>query len=364
MNTSFAGLDVHSKKTFWCIQKGEGEVVAEIECDTSPEDIMKTIRKFDLPKSTPVGLEAGSQARWICHVLSQAGMVPHVLVPQEVRAKAYRRGQKTDRRDAFEICDGLRREQFVARVWMPTVEISRLRQVLSRRRHFISIRTSQINAVKGLLKSLAAPYQSTFLGSEPAWDRLRLKHDGSPLSSAIKMHHEMWALARRHIKDLDRELQEALLPFKEVADLLQSAPGVGPITMATFIAVVGDPTRFPTSSHLASYAGLTPSVYDSGQTERHGSITKQGSTALRTALCEAAQHSRKPRNPLNPYFLRVKARSGYKKAIVAVAHRLLRILYQMWKHHEPFDWRKLNVRYEPKTMSWTNYYQIRKGHAA
>lgn len=364
MNTMFAGLDVHSKKTFWCIQNAQGDIVAETDCDTSPEAILGILRQFNLPPATHIGLESGSQMRWVCHTLTHAAMIPDVLSPQEVRAKAYRRGQKSDRRDAFDICDGLRRDQFVSRVWTPPAEISRLRQTLSRRRHFISIRTSQINAVKGLLKTLPQPNTPTFLGSERAWDKLLAEHADAPLGSAISMHYETWRLALGHVKTLDRELREALAPFKDVANLLQSAPGVGPITAATFIATVGDPHRFPTSSHLASYAGLAPSVYNSGETERHGSITKQGSTALRTALCEAAQHSRKPENPLNPYFVRIKGRSGYKKAMVAVAHRLLRILYQMWRRREPFDWHQLNVRFEPKTMIWNSYYHIGKERVA
>jgi transposase len=364
MEKKIAGLDVHSKKTFWAIQDMEGAVLAETECPTTPEGLLAVIRELRLEPGTRVGLEAGGQAPWICHVLTQAQLTPEVVSPQEVRAKVFRRGQKTDRRDALEICDGLRREQFVARVWLPPVEIRRLRQILSRRRHFLSIRTAQINAVKGLLKSECAGMAPAFLNSEVAWRRLLDRHAQAPWAAFLGMHHEMWMLARRQVAQLERELHEALAPFREVAVLLQSAPGVGPITAATFIATVGDPERFADSSRLGSYVGLAPMVYDSGDRQRHGPISKQGSTALRTALCEAAQHARKPNNPFHPYFARIKARSGYKKAIVAVAHRLLRVLYQMWKHHAPFDVTKLNVRYEPKTMTWTSYYQINKRPAA
>lgn len=364
MSSRFAGLDVHCKKVFWCVQDEEGEVLFEEECVTSPEEIGAMVRRFDLPPMTRIGLESGGQARWICHVLEKAGMAPEVLSPQEIRAKVHRRGQKTDRRDAFEICDGLRRDQFVSRVWMPSEAICRLRLALSRRRHFISIRTAQINAAKGLLKTLPQAYRSIFLGGEKGWSQLLAQHEDSPLRPLFEAHQEMWALARGQAGSMDEEVREALVPFKEIADLLQTAPGVGPVTAATFIATVGDPRRFASSAQLASYVGLAPSVYDSGQTERHGPITKQGSGALRTALCEAAQQARRPNNPLNPYYLRVKSRSGHKKAMVAVAHRLLRIMYQMWKNKEEFDYKKLNVRFEPKTQSWTSYFQIGKNQAA
>jgi len=360
MTEMFAGVDVHSKKTFWVIQNEQGQVVAETECATTREGLMGVIEQHRLPEATRVGLESGPQARWIVHVLSGAGLRAEVLSPQEIRAKAFRRGRKSDRRDAFEICDGLRRDQFVARVWTPTAQICRLRRTLSRRRHFISIRTAQINAVKGLLKTECDAAIPTFLNSVKAWDRLAHRYEDSELAFSIDLHREVWTLVRAHTQALEAQLDEELRPFAQTMTLLSGAPCVGPITASTFIAVVGDPNRFADSGHLASYLGLTPSIYDSGESERHGSITKQGSTALRTALCEAAQQARRPTNPLNPYFLRVKARGGYKKAIVAVAHRLARILYQMWKRDEPFDWHRLNVRYEPKHNAWTSYYHIGK----
>jgi transposase len=138
-------------------------------------------------------------------------------------------------------------------------------------------------------------------------------------------------------------LAEALEPFKEDFLRLQSAPGVGPVVAATYLAVIATPERFPTSSHVASYLGLVPSTYDSGERERHGRITKQGSTELRAVLCEAAHRAADPHHPLNPYFVKVVAKGGYRRAIVAVAHRLARILFQMWKKKEDFDVTKLGV---------------------
>jgi len=364
MSKTIAGLDVHSKKTFWVIQDSEGQVLAEFECPTTREALIRTVRERKLPIGTRVGMEAGSQARWIVHTLTAAGMAAEVLAPQEVRAKAFRRGQKSDRRDAFEICDGLRRDQFVARVWTPPAEICQLRQILSRRRHFISIRTAQINAVKGLLKTVCDIPTPSFLNSDVAWERLISRLGDSELGVSVELHHEMWLVARAHVQRLDAQLRSALQPFADVAALLQTAPGVGTITAATFIATIGVPERFPSSAHLASYIGLTPSTYDSGRRERHGAITKEGSPALRTALCEAAQQARRPTNPLNPYFLKIKAQSGYKKAVVAVAHRLARILYQMWKHEASFDVKRLNVRYQPTTRAWTSYYRIGRASRA
>ena len=159
---------------------------------------------------------------------------------------------------------------------------------------------------------------------------------------------------------LDEELAEAVKPFAAEAARLRTVPGVGLITAATFIAALGTPHRFPDSQHVASYVGLVPSTYDSGERERHGRITKRGNPELRAMLCEVAHQAGRPDHPLHPYFVRVCARNGYKKAVVGVAHRLCRILWQMWRKGEDFDVEKLNVEHAPKVIEKVVHYRIRR----
>jgi transposase len=111
----------------------------------------------------------------------------------------------------------------------------------------------------------------------------------------------------------------------------------------TALAVFSDVQRFPTAKHAASYAGLVASTFDSGERVRHGRITRRGSSELRAMLCEAAHHAGHPDHPLNPYFAALCARRGYKMAVVAVAHRLCRILYAMLRHGTDFDLNKLAI---------------------
>ena len=110
------------------------------------------------------------------------------------------------------------------------------------------------------------------------------------------------------------------------------------------MAVFSDVHRFPSAKHAASYAGLVASTLHSGDRDTHGHITKRGSGALRAMLCEAAQHARRPSHPLHPYFGRLCAQRGYKLAVVAVAHRLCRILFAMLRDGATFDVTKLADR--------------------
>jgi transposase len=344
VKTVYVGLDVHSKETVYVMQNGEGTVVAEGTVQTDRVGLEGLIEKHQLGPGTAVCLETGGQAAFVCEVLEGRGLRPVVVDAAEVRRKARRRGQKTDRRDAFELCDGWRRDQWQTRVYMPPPEIRQLRQILSRRRHFVRVSTQQMNAAKYLLRREGLRnIEGVSLTTAAGWAALQTRPELSALRGHMQLHAQTWALAQTHIETLEAELREAIGPLRAVVERLQTVPAIGPITASSYVAIVGTPERFADSNHVVSYLGLAPSMYDSGETERHGGITKAGSSAMRALLCEVAQHAARPTHPLNPYFVRVAAKHGYKKAAIAIAQRLARILYRLWSDGTDFDPTKLNV---------------------
>lgn len=357
---SYVGLDVHSKNIVYLVQDEKGQTVRQGKVETSVAGLTEMIRQAHLRPSTPIALETGTQAKWVYQQLVVLGMAPVVVDAGEVRRKARRVGQKTDRRDAFEICDGLRRDIYTCRIWVPDAGIERLRKVLSRRRHFVRMSTQQINAAKYVLRSEAIATSGLSLTTQAAWARLLAREDISAVAAHVRMHADSWQLAREQVEQLEAELLDALRPYRQILDLLTTLPGVGLITAATYLAVLGTPDRFAHAGHVVSYIGMAPSTYDTGETQRHGRITKRGSSPLRAMLCEAAQHANKVHHPLHPYFARVAAKHGYKKAVIAVAQRMARILYQMWCKQERFDVRQLNVVRAPKTIAKSVVYRIRK----
>ncbi len=357
MNTQYVGLDVHCKQTVFVIQGQDETVLAEGSVPTTRTGLAAWIADHQLGSETAVCLETGGQAAFVCDVLEAQGLHPVVIDATEVRRKARRRGQKTDRRDAFELCDGLRRNQWDSRVYMPPPGIRQLRQILSRRRHFVRLSTQQINAAKYLLRreGLLSGHRVS-LTTAAGWSGLQAHAEVIALRPHLALHAKTWDLAQAHIGVLESELSQAVEPYRAVIEQLRSVPGIGLITASSFIAVVGTPTRFVDSNHVVSYLGLAPSMYDSGETERHGRITKAGSSAMRSLLCEVAQHAAKPTHPLHPYFVRVAAKHGYKKAAVAIAQRFARLLYRLWRDEANFDPTKLNIerdgRRRTKCATW------------
>lgn len=139
---------------------------------------------------------------------------------------------------------------------------------------------------------------------------------------------------------LDKKLLD-LARSDPAVQTLMTAPGVGAIVALTFKNALDNPDRFRHSRDVGPWLGLTPSRYQSGQTDRMGHITKAGDASVRTALYEAATTllGRVTKwSALKNWGLRVARRSGMKKARVAVARKLSVILHSMWKTQTPFQW--------------------------
>lgn len=229
---------------------------------------------------------------------------PVVIDAHEVRRKAHRPEQKSDTRDALELCEGLRRGFYRSVVHVPSPAISNLRTTLSRRRHFIRIQTAEVNAVKRLMRG--AGRSSGHRGSlrtDGHWQGL-LDGDVVPaeLKEHVRHHYAVWRQAAEQVRALDLRLGDSARERRAAVKRLETVPGVGPIVALTAIAVFAEVSRLESAKHAASYAGLVPSTFQSGERDAHGHITKRGSAELRAMLCEAAHHARRSAHPLHPHF--------------------------------------------------------------
>jgi transposase len=354
----YVGLDAHSKRCVYVIQDEQGQRVGEGSVPTTPEGLRMLPTRYELPAGTRVALESGTMAFFVARQLQQLGLDPVVIDAHEVRAKALRPNQKSDRRDAWELCEGLRRGTYRSVVHVPSEAIERLRETLGRRRHFVRVKTMQVNAVKRLLRAAGLTLQSRSLQAESGWDKLltAIACDAT-LHAFARTHHAVWRCAHEQVQVLEDALRDQEPPFQHELDHLRTVPGVGRIVALTALAAFSEARRFPSAKHAASYAGLVASTYDSGERERHGHITRRGSSELRSMLCEAAHHAARPRSPFQPYFASLCVRRGYKMAVVAVAHRLCRIVYALLRDGTDFDVRKLAVEQGPFEHTIVRHYR-------
>jgi transposase len=360
MSRFYVGLDVHSKMTEYVVEDAEGTVIGEGRVQTTPEGLRSFVVEHAVEPGTRVGLETGTMTRYVVALLQDLGLEPVVIDAHEVRLKAYRPRQKSDRRDAFEICEGLRRNIYRTIVHMPPEPIQRLRATLAQRRHFVRVQSAEMSATKHVLRSSGLRRLSRHLKAESGWQRLTSQIEDALLGSRIALHHAVWRVAGEQVALLDKSLVEQSRHFEADFLRLQTVPGVGPIVALTAISAFSDAKRFPSAKHAASYAGLVPSTSQSGDRDWHGHITKQGSAELRSMLCEAAHHASHKNHPLNPYFKSLCARRGYKMAITAIAHRLCRVLYAMLRDHKEFDLHQVGVEVGPFEKKIVMPYRLRR----
>lgn len=279
-----------------------------------------------------VGMEAGVPCQWFRRLLAECGHELWVGDAARIRAAETRR-QKTDRRDALLMLKLLREGNF-PRIWMPSEAERDVRQLLMDRHHRMRTRTkckNQLQALalnQGLQKGLK-------LWSVAGQQQLR---ELPMMEHASRRRDQL----QRMVAELDAQMAEldgiisSEARGREEAKLLMTHPGVGPQTALAMVLTIGEVSRFASSKHLSSYLGLIPGEYSSGNKQKLGHISKQGSPFLRFLLVEAGQSAVRGDAELRRAYLRLGAKKSRAVAKVMVARRLAVRLYWMLREHKNY----------------------------
>jgi transposase len=248
---------------------------------------------------------------------------------------------KTDRLDARALARLLWSGE-PGSVWMPDERCRVLRRRLARREQLVHARSRSKNEIHAVL-------QRRLRGKPPCSDLFGIK--GRRWLGGLELpagERESVDAGIRHIDFLDAEIAaverliaQQALQWPEIRRLM-TVPGVNLICAASFIAAIGDVSRFLGSRKLVAYLGLDPKVRQSGDAPaRSGKISKRGSAAARWALVEAAWSVVLQPGPLHAFYDRTRARRGHGKAIVATARKLAVLFWCMlcrgedYAHQQP-----------------------------
>jgi transposase len=252
---------------------------------------------------------------------------------------------KTDRADALGILEAWRNKS-IHPVPVKTVDQQALGGIHRFRSGWIGTRTAQVNTIRGLLREFGILIP---LGIEKVVPQVRLliEDADSGVPHAIRASlaaacHEVELLDQR-ITQAEKQL-EALCQHDPVAVRLRSTPGIGLITGTALLARVGDVHRFRSGRHFASYLGITPREHSSGLKQRFGRISKRGDAYLRHLLIHGARsvicHARRAKTPqdrLRAWALKLQTRTRHNKATVALANKIARIVWAVWKNERPYE---------------------------
>ena len=317
----FFGLDVHKAYIMVAAVNADQEVVLKprrVTFERFENWINKVLRPSD-----EVVLEATTNA-WHVHDLL-APKVAKVIVAHPYHVKLIAAAAvKTDKRDALALAK-LLAAHMIPPVWVPPQHVRDLRAIIAHRSRLVSQRTAAKNRMHSTLhRHNLTPIQGDpFAPNNQAWwnklnlpasEKLRLKQDMSIINYLAPLITE----TEDELKRLSTSPHWApLLPF-----LLQIT-GVGLVSAMTILSAIGDIQRFPSAKKLVGYAGLGGRIHSSGGKHRTGSITKQGRVELRVSTVEIAWTAVKFNPHWKEEFDRLKDRIGDKKAIVAIARKIL-----------------------------------------
>lgn len=153
----------------------------------------------------------------------------------------------------------------------------------------------------------------------------------------LKFHLENIAFMAEQIQELEKEIQERMIPFQKESNLIQTIPGISVITASAIIAEIGvDMSPFPDEAHLSSWAGICPGNNESAGVKKSGKIRK-GDKFLKAALVEAAwAASKRKGSAYSAIYNNIAKRRGKKRALVALGHQILVDVYRALKTGEPY----------------------------
>ena len=288
-----------------------------------------------------VFMEACGSAHAWARQIQALGHEVRLLPPHYVRP--FVRRNKTDRTDAHGILDAGRQADIQ---WVPIKSVDQ--QILTSlhrlRSGWIAERTARINALRGLLRELGFIIP---VGAERVIPHVHaiIGDPDNDLPTALRTQFQ---IACTEVRDIEQRIEgttrriEALAQDNAVVTRLCTVPGIGLITSTALLAFVGDVQRFPTGRRFASFLGLTPREHSSGLRHLRGGISKRGDSYLRTLLIHGARSAllgaQRTRTPdhLRTWALTLRTRHGHNVAAVALANKLARIAWAVWRSEREF----------------------------
>lgn len=330
----YLGLDVHKHYITVCGMNREQEVL--LRPRNVAMDRFKQWAEENLQATDEVVLEATTNTWEVYDIVMP--LVKRVVVahPAEVKQIANAR-VKTDNQDVNRLVRLLIAD-LVPEVWVPPVEVREVRALISYRWRLVKMATAIQNRLHSLLHrhNIQAPEGKVDTGQNREWwEHLKL----SKLET-LRLQQELQALrmVREHILEVEKALGclSTSERWRAQATHVMQLPGVGIVVTMTILAAIGDIRRFEAPKHLVGYAGLGAGVHESGQTHREKGITKAGRKELRWALVEAAWQAIRSNPRLRAHYDELCKRKHPNQAIVAIARKLLVILWYLLSRNESY----------------------------
>jgi transposase len=303
---------------------------------TTRQEVAKLL---DVRRPDRLVIEAGGPSGWVSDVAKERKIAVQVANVNDSRWQWKRVKKKSDREDALKMAQ-MSELGCLPTVHMPDAKARQWRSLIEYRHGLVDRRTAMKNSIRALYDRQGIAICS----GDHLWTKAGLAdlaRDAREPASApadelwrLQLHCELKQLeaVQLQIAQVEQTLAEVSKSRKEV-QLLKTAPYVGPRLSEAVVAILDDPKRFKNGREVGCYAGLTPRLMQSGESDRQGHISHQGNGLLRELLVEISWLGVRSDPWMKQVYENVRRGSDKRKkiAIVAVARRLLVRLWAMWR---------------------------------
>jgi transposase len=333
----YGAIDLHMRYSQIRIVDADGTVLRDQRVVTTRERLTTAFAGLGAMR---ILVETGTESEWVAQALEAAGH--DVIVADPNYAPMYgelTRKIKTDRRDVAALVEANRRGWY--RPAHRTSAAQReTKQILRTRRFLVQTRSGAVSLLRSLLRQSGCRLGTGSCETVP--NRVARLAVAPELSETLAPLCRQIASLTTEIHALDARLQTRTAADAIVARL-RSVPGIGLIVASTFRAFVDCHERFAHAGQVSAAIGLVPREDSSAERRHRGHITKAGPRELRSLLIQAAwvcwRHGGS--GTLRAWVERLAARRGRRIAVVALARRLSRILFAIWRDDTTFDLTKI-----------------------
>jgi transposase len=330
----FIGIDVHRGK-YAVSAVVEGSYVDNFVYNGNESGLVEMLSKrYKEAQSIKSCYEAGFSGYSLHRFLEFSGFTSVLVHAGHVETSSSKR--KTDKRDSKQMSYQLYSGSLKG-INIPTAEEEDMRRFCRLRRNLIKertrtrVRTRMLFNYYGILRSDFVGTLS-YLGAQRIYVS-NIENFGKGFKYEIGIYLDNWKSLSNQIRELDKEIKKQS-EDSEIDKYYLSIPGIGLHTARVLATELGDMSRFSNVNQLYSYIGLTPSEFSSGEQRRLGHISREGKPIIRAMLIQAAWKAIKDDEYINTQYCRLKNKVGGKRAIVAVARRMIGIARYCATHKE------------------------------
>jgi transposase len=331
------GIDLGDKRSRFCFLDIRGEIVSEDGLATTQEEFK--VYCSSIPKAR-IAIEVGTHSPWVCELLESLGHTVYVANPRRMES-IHKNRRKNDKVDARTLARLVRADpELLYPIRHRGAEVRQDLLLLRARDALVGVRTTLINSMRGLVKSVGERLPTC---SADSFHNSVADSIPERLGPALRPMLEQIKSLTAKIKEYDKLVDQLAAKKYPETGALQQVKGVGPITSLAFVLTIENPDRFQKSRDVGPYLGLVPKQDDSGDSSPQLRITKTGDIMVRRLLVNSGHYILGPFGEdcdLRRHGVKIAARGGKnakKRSVVAVARKLAVLLHRLWVTGEVYE---------------------------